>query len=58
MDEAVKVFDLKPKSACVTNTLKLVGSDGWSPNMYMKLIQSVSLSCCLRGPGLIEWTDF
>ncbi|KAG9048637.1 mitochondrial glycerol-3-phosphate dehydrogenase [Tulasnella sp. UAMH 9824] len=40
VDEAVKVFDLKPTSGCLTRDVKLVGSDGWSPNMYIKLIQS------------------
>ncbi|KAG8987726.1 mitochondrial glycerol-3-phosphate dehydrogenase [Tulasnella sp. 427] len=40
VDEAVKVFGLKPNSGCVTKEVKLVGSDGWSPNMYIKLVQS------------------
>ncbi|KAG8968867.1 mitochondrial glycerol-3-phosphate dehydrogenase [Tulasnella sp. 419] len=40
VDEAVKVFGLKPTSGCVTNDVKLLGSDGWSPNMYIRLVQS------------------
>lgn len=42
VDEAVKIFGLKPSSGCLTREVKLVGSDGWSQNMYIKLIQSVS----------------
>jgi len=40
VDEAVKVFGLTA-GPCITAKVKLVGSDGWSPNMYIKLIQSV-----------------
>ena len=45
VDEAVKVFGLKGrvKSGCVTESLRLVGSDGWSRNMFIGLIQTVSL---------------
>lgn len=43
VDEAVKTFGLKPANDCITNTVKLVGSDGWGKNMYIRLIQSVSL---------------
>ena len=42
IDEAVKVFGLQPKNGCVTSKVKLVGSDGWSKNMYIRLVQSVS----------------
>lgn len=44
VDEAVKVFGLenKVKSGCVTERLRLVGSDGWSRNMFIGLIQRVS----------------
>ena len=45
VDEAVKVFGLegRVKSGCVTDSLRLVGSDGWSRNMFIGLIQTVSL---------------
>lgn len=45
VDEAVKVFGLegRVKSGCVTESLRLVGSDGWSRNMFIGLIQTVSL---------------
>ncbi|KAJ7063587.1 FAD dependent oxidoreductase-domain-containing protein [Mycena amicta] len=43
VDEAAKVFKLKPKTACVTDTLRLVGSDGWSRNMFIGLVQRYGL---------------
>ena len=44
VDEAVRVFGLedKIKSSCVTDKLRLVGSDGCSRNMFIGLIQTVS----------------
>ena len=42
VDEAVKQFGLKPRNGCVTEKLRLVGSEGWSPNMFIGLIQRVS----------------
>lgn len=43
VDEAVRVFRSGDhiKSGCVTDTLRLVGSDGWSRNMFIGLIQRV-----------------
>ncbi|RDB14833.1 Glycerol-3-phosphate dehydrogenase, mitochondrial [Hypsizygus marmoreus] len=45
VDVAVKTFGLeeKVKSGCVTDTLRLVGSDGWSRNMFIGLIQRYGL---------------
>jgi glycerol-3-phosphate dehydrogenase len=57
VDLAVKTFGLEDRvrSGCVTAKLRLVGSDGWSPNMFIGLVQRVSVSsmgfllcCCLR----------
>lgn len=47
VDRAVEVFGLqdKVKSGCRTAELRLVGSDGWSRNMFIGLIQRVR-----RGP--------
>jgi glycerol-3-phosphate dehydrogenase len=44
VDHAVEVFQLqdKVKSGCVTESVRLVGSDGWSRNMFIGLIQRVS----------------
>ncbi|KAH9841669.1 DAO-domain-containing protein [Rhodofomes roseus] len=44
VDHAVEVFKLKPKNGCVTESLRLVGSDGWSRNMFIGLIQRYGLS--------------
>lgn len=43
IDRAVETFQLqgKVKSGCVTDTVRLVGSDGWSRNMFIGLIQTV-----------------
>ncbi|KAF8349645.1 FAD dependent oxidoreductase-domain-containing protein [Amanita rubescens] len=45
VDEAVKVFGLEEKvnSGCVTENLRLVGSDGWSRNMFIGLTQRYGL---------------
>ncbi|KAH7915462.1 FAD dependent oxidoreductase-domain-containing protein [Hygrophoropsis aurantiaca] len=43
VDEAIKVFALHPKNGCVTDQLRLVGSDGWSRNMFIGLIQRFGL---------------
>lgn len=45
VDKAVEVFGLRDKArtgGCVTDTLRLVGSHGWSRNMFIGLIQRVS----------------
>lgn len=43
VDVAVKTFGLEEKvrSGSITETLRLVGSDGWSRNMFIGLIQRV-----------------
>ncbi|EIW59309.1 DAO-domain-containing protein [Trametes versicolor FP-101664 SS1] len=43
VDKAVEVFALKPKRGCVTEQLRLVGSDGWSRNMFIGLVQRYGL---------------
>ncbi|OCH86882.1 DAO-domain-containing protein [Obba rivulosa] len=43
VDKAIEVFRLRPKNGCVTETLRLVGSDGWSRNMFIGLIQRYGL---------------
>ncbi|EIN08083.1 DAO-domain-containing protein [Punctularia strigosozonata HHB-11173 SS5] len=43
VDEAVKAFGLKPKNGCVTERVQLVGSDAWSRNMFIGLIQRYGL---------------
>ncbi|KAG5644319.1 hypothetical protein DXG03_008677 [Asterophora parasitica] len=45
VDTAVKAFGLENKvtNECVTETVRLVGSDGWSRNMFIGLIQRYGL---------------
>ncbi|GLB40496.1 putative FAD-dependent glycerol-3-phosphate dehydrogenase family protein [Lyophyllum shimeji] len=45
VDTAVKTFGLegRVKSGCVTEQLRLVGSDGWTRNMFIGLIQRYGL---------------
>jgi glycerol-3-phosphate dehydrogenase len=45
IDVAVKAFGLegKVRSGCVTESLRLVGSDAWNRNMFIGLIQRVGL---------------
>lgn len=45
VDVAVRTFGLegKVKSGCVTDKVRLVGSDGWSRNMFIGLIQRVTV---------------
>ena len=43
VDEAVKVFGLENRvtNGCVTDLVRLIGSDGWSRNMFIGLTQRV-----------------
>ena len=45
VDEAVKAFGLEGKvtNSCVTDRVRLIGSDGWSRNMFIGLTQRVCL---------------
>ncbi|KAH9891791.1 DAO-domain-containing protein [Cubamyces lactineus] len=45
VDKAIEVFGLKDrvKRGCVTEQLRLVGSDGWSRNMFIGLVQRYGL---------------
>lgn len=43
VDRAVKEYNLKPKRGCITKDVQLVGSQGWSPLMFIKLIQQFGL---------------
>ncbi|KAF5335414.1 hypothetical protein D9611_011691 [Ephemerocybe angulata] len=45
VDEAVRVFGLggRVRSGCVTEHVRLVGSEGWSRNMFIGLIQTYGL---------------
>ncbi|KAI0335747.1 DAO-domain-containing protein [Cubamyces sp. BRFM 1775] len=45
VDKAIEVFGLgdRVKRGCVTEQLRLVGSDGWSRNMFIGLVQRYGL---------------
>jgi len=48
VDEAVKAFGLEGKvtNGCVTQCLRLIGSDGWCRNMFIGLTQRVCPAVC------------
>lgn len=43
MDKAVEVCKLKPKNDCVTKGLLLEGAHGWTPTLFIRLIQDFGL---------------
>jgi glycerol-3-phosphate dehydrogenase len=52
VDRAIKTFGLGDKAGpCVTEKVRLVGSDSWSKNMFIGLIQRVSTSTHLNEEG-------
>lgn len=46
IDAAIKACDLKPARAeCLTDRLQIEGSHGWTPTMYIRLVQDFGLDC-------------
>lgn len=46
MDAAIKACGLKPeKSECQTDGMLLEGAHGWTPTMYIRLVQDFGLDC-------------
>lgn len=43
VDKAIEVFDLKPKSGCRTEHTLLLGSEGYSNTMFIRLIQEFGM---------------
>ncbi|GAA6041779.1 hypothetical protein JCM8097_007156 [Rhodosporidiobolus ruineniae] len=43
VDRAIKEYSLKPKRGCITKDVQLVGSQGWTKLMFIKLIQQFGL---------------
>ncbi|GAA5998942.1 glycerol-3-phosphate dehydrogenase [Rhodotorula paludigena] len=43
VDRAIKEFALQPKRGCITQDVQLVGSQGWTKLMFIKLIQQFGL---------------
>lgn len=54
VDEAVKAFGLEDRTTngCVTESVRLVGSDAWTRNMFIGLIQKVRMLECPTFPRL------
>lgn len=46
IDAAIKACNLKPEKAeCQTDGLQLEGAQGWTPTMYIRLVQDFGLEC-------------
>lgn len=45
LDAAIKACNLKPTRGCVTDGLRIEGAQGWSPTMYIRLVQDFGLEC-------------
>ncbi|XP_055383462.1 glycerol-3-phosphate dehydrogenase, mitochondrial [Condylostylus longicornis] len=46
LDAAIKACNLKPeRSEAVTSLLKIEGGQGWTPTMYIRLVQDFGLEC-------------
>lgn len=46
LDAAIKACNLKPERAeAVTSYLKIEGGQGWTPTMYIRLVQDFGLEC-------------
>jgi len=43
MDAAIKACNLKPERGCVTDSLYIEGAQGWTPTMYIRLVQDLGL---------------
>lgn len=43
MDAAIKACNLKPKLPCVTERIQIEGSHGWTPTMYIRLVQDFGM---------------
>ncbi|GAA5821120.1 hypothetical protein JCM11251_001972 [Rhodosporidiobolus azoricus] len=43
VDRAIKEYKLKPQRGCITKDVQLVGSQGWTKLMFIKLIQQFGL---------------
>lgn len=43
IDKAVEVCGLQPKSGCRTKGLLLDGAHGWTPTLFIRLVQDFGL---------------
>ncbi|KAJ1954621.1 mitochondrial glycerol-3-phosphate dehydrogenase [Dispira parvispora] len=61
VDLAIQEFNLQPRNECVTTTTKLIGSHGYTENLYVKLVQNFGLDASVarhlaRDYGDRAWT--
>ncbi|KAJ1659618.1 mitochondrial glycerol-3-phosphate dehydrogenase [Dispira simplex] len=61
VDLAIQEFSLQPRNGCVTTTTKLIGSHGYTENLYVKLVQIFGLDASVarhlaRDYGDRAWT--
>ncbi|XP_011159595.2 glycerol-3-phosphate dehydrogenase, mitochondrial isoform X2 [Solenopsis invicta] len=45
IDAAIKACNLEPERPCQTDGFLLEGAQGWSPTMYIRLVQDFGLEC-------------
>lgn len=45
IDATIKACDLQPERPCQTDGFLLEGAQGWSPTMYIRLVQDFGLEC-------------
>ncbi|XP_043467243.1 glycerol-3-phosphate dehydrogenase, mitochondrial isoform X1 [Leptopilina heterotoma] len=45
IDAAIKACDLEPVRPCQTDGMLLEGAHGWTPTMYIRLVQDFGLEC-------------
>jgi glycerol-3-phosphate dehydrogenase len=45
IDAAVKACNLETVRPCITDKLQIEGSHGWTPTMYIRLVQDFGLEC-------------
>ncbi|XP_033231433.1 glycerol-3-phosphate dehydrogenase, mitochondrial isoform X2 [Belonocnema kinseyi] len=45
IDAAIQASDLKPDRPCQTDGFLLEGAQGWTPTMYIRLVQDFGLEC-------------
>ena len=43
IDMAIKMAKLEPKNGCVTKGLPLDGARGWTPTLFIRLIQDFGM---------------
>ena len=53
VDKAIEVCNLKPASGCRTKGLLLDGAHGWSPTMFIRLVQDFGLENEVSAVGLV-----